>query len=45
MSSNFFPENSAACKIMWKNIDRQATDDNITWRMRVAWLQTHTQNM
>jgi hypothetical protein len=44
MSSNFFsPENSAVYKIMWKNIARQATDDNITRRMRIAcWISKAT---
>jgi len=43
MSSNFFPENSAVYKIMWKNIARQATDDNITRRMRIAcWITKAT---
>ena len=35
MSSNFFPENRAIYKIMWKNtVVRQATHDSITRRMR-----------
>jgi hypothetical protein len=40
-----FSENLAVYEIMWENILRagQATDDNITWRMRFAcWITKAT---
>jgi len=46
--SNLFFENPAGYEIMWKKYFRakQATDDNILRRMRIAcWIQTHTQNI
>jgi hypothetical protein len=34
----FFFENRVVYEIMWKNTAAvQATDDNITWRMRIAY--------
>jgi len=35
---NFFFENRVVYEIMWKNIAAvQTTDNNITWRMRIAY--------
>jgi hypothetical protein len=45
MISIFFFENRAVCEIMWKKYGRvrQATDDNIMWRMRFAcWIAKAT---
>jgi hypothetical protein len=44
MSSNFFSENSAVYKIMWKNIVQPGRPhDNITRRMRIAcWITKAT---
>ena len=38
MFNNFFPQNRAVYEIMWGKCGRarQATDDNITWRMRLT---------
>ena len=45
MLNNFSPENIAVYGIMWKKFGtaRQATDDNIIWRMRIAcWVTKDT---
>jgi hypothetical protein len=44
-SVNIFPENCAACEIIWENMgtDGQATDDNMIRRMRIAcWVTKAT---
>jgi len=45
-SNYFFSENRAVYEVMWKNMATvgQATDDNIVWRMRIAYSITKATN-
>jgi len=39
----FFFDNPAACEIMWENIVHRGRPQITVWRIRIVWLQLHTQ--